>query len=195
MTYYDKVGERKEPYKEDETRGSSIIQPLNYKCDMLSQAWMDSRVLATLDRWLEKVGYSPRSMSEVARRPLEVLVEHLVETGQVEMIENTAEARLILQTKYRVTLNRGQRAGKNVLHNQILSDRRSELGERVKSGSRFNDAQKPVVNKNQVSEDVLREAVRRFKELEQQDRDRIKDEAIGAAKNSNMIVKEDKANE
>ena len=44
-------------YKEDSTRGSSLINPLNYKGDVLVQVWVDSRVLATLCRWLDGLVY------------------------------------------------------------------------------------------------------------------------------------------
>ena len=87
MTYYDKEGNRKIPYKEDSTKGSSLIQPITYKGDMLTQAWIDSRVIATLVNWMEKNEIYPRTMSEVARRPLEMLVESLVKNGEVQMIE------------------------------------------------------------------------------------------------------------
>ena len=70
-------GERTEPYKEDSTKGNSLINPLNYKGDVLVQVWVDSRVLATLCGWLDDKGTYTRYMSQVVRRPLEVLVDLL----------------------------------------------------------------------------------------------------------------------
>jgi hypothetical protein len=84
------------PYKEDSTKGGSIIQPLRYKGDVLVQVWIDSRILATLANWLEKNGDYPRFMSEVVRIPLEVIVETVTNNGSVNMIENTVEARNML---------------------------------------------------------------------------------------------------
>lgn len=133
--------ERTEPYKEDSTDGSSIVNPLNYKGDVLVQVWIDSRILATLANWLEKNGTYPRFMSQVVRRPLELLTANLVDNEDVELVDDTASARLLLESRFQVDLNRGGRGGKNVLHNKILSDRRIEASERV---GRFNDVQKPM---------------------------------------------------
>ncbi len=153
MTTYDKNGERIAPYAQDKTGGTSKINPLNYKGDVLTQTWIDSRVLASLTVWMEKVGYRPRTLSDVARKPLEVLLEFLVESGDAEMVESTADARSLLQNKFRVSLNRGSRnsraddvrGGKNILHNTVLSGRRQELGERMSQGQVFNDAQRPIM--------------------------------------------------
>lgn len=194
MSYYDKDGGRKEPYKEDETRGSSIVKPLNYKCDTLTQAWVDSRVLVTLDNWLRKKGFIPKSMSEVVRKPLEILVEHLVEIKDIEILEDTTEARNTLQYRYRVKLNRGERSGKNILHNQILSSQRNELGEKVMEGSRFNDTQRPAMRAGRVDKETLAKAVEIFNTIGEKSIEEVRAEAIEAARNSTLMVKKGENN-
>lgn len=144
--YDSKTGERVAGYKKDSTQGRSRIDPLNYKGDVLTQAYVDSRVLATLCLWLERTGLIPRSLSDVARRPLELLFEHLVETDSIEPIDDTAQARELLQSRFRVGLNRGGRGLKNVMHNTVLSSMRQGLGEKTLAGQRFNDAQRPDIS-------------------------------------------------
>ena len=117
--------------KVDSTKGSSMINPLNYKGDVLVQVWMDSRVVATLAQWLENSGTYPRFMSQAIRRPSEVLVSHLIDEGEVEMVDDTITARSMLQRRFNVDLNRGGRGGKNILHNQVLSDSRTRLTARL----------------------------------------------------------------
>lgn len=121
-----------EDYKEDSTKGSSLIKPLNYKGDVLVQVWVDSRVLATLCRWMDEQGEYARFMSQVVRRPLEVLAEFVSDQGS-EMIDDTGEARKMLERRFGVNLNRGGRGSKNVMHNLVLSDKRNELNERIVS--------------------------------------------------------------
>lgn len=135
--------DRTKPYAEDSTKGQSMINPLNYKGDVLVQVWVDSRVLATLCRWLDKNDCHSRFMSQVVRRPLEVVADMLVSNREVEMVDSTTEARDMLERRFGVDLNRGGRGSKNVMHNLALDDRRDELGERVAKASRFNDVSKP----------------------------------------------------
>ncbi len=129
----DYIQDVDEKYKVDSTRGNSMINPLNYKGDVLVQVWVDSRVLATLYKWLDNQGVYVRYMSQVVRRPLEVLASFLVDNDEVEMVDDTTEARNILHKKFGIDLNRGGRGLKNAMHNTVLSARRGELGERVKS--------------------------------------------------------------
>lgn len=117
-------------YKEDSTRGKSVLNPVNYKGDALIQVWMDSRILATLLMWLDRQEQYPRFMSEVVRIPLQTLVEYLVEGGDVKMVEETGKARRMLESRFRIDLNKGKRGKKNVLHNQILSDSRRRIAVR-----------------------------------------------------------------
>lgn len=129
MREYDKAGNRVREYREDSTKGNSLIKPLNYKGDVLVQVWVDSRVLATLCKWLEGEGVYTRFMSQVVKRPLEVLAEFVVENEGVERVDDTSEARSMLEKRFGVNLNRGEKGKKNVLHNVILSEKRKELGE------------------------------------------------------------------
>lgn len=143
--------ERIKPYVEDSTKGHSLINPLNYKGDVLVQVWVDSRVMATLCRWLDNNGLYSRYMSQVVRRPLEVLTESMVENGEVEIVDDTAEARVILERRFGVDLSRGGRGSKNTMHNVALSVRRGELGERVMASKKFDDVSRPGVFKRRFS--------------------------------------------
>ena len=134
---------KEKDYKVDSTRGKSLINPLNYKGDVLVQVWMDSRVLATLCRWLDNSEFHSRFMSQVVRRPLEVLAESMVANGEVEIVDDTAEARSMLERRFGVDLNRGGRGTKNLQHNVTLSINRAELGDRLTREKRYNDVNKP----------------------------------------------------
>ena len=146
-------------YKEDSTKGNSLIQPLNYKGDVLTQTWVDSRVLATLTYWMESVGFYPKTLSDVARRPLELLMEMLVTEGKVGIIDDTNQARELLSRRFRVNLNRGGRGGKNILHNQVLSDMRSDLAENLLRQKERDDVSRPNT-KHVVSPENMEEMVR-----------------------------------
>lgn len=142
-------GSRKEAYKEDSTKGRALMNPINYKGDVLTQVWIDSRLLASLAVWMEKNGNYPRFLSEIVRGPLVVLAETLVDGGEMEMIEDTVKAREMLENRFRITLNKGGRGERNVLHNQILSERRKELGERIgNSRQRPNDVARPSASES-----------------------------------------------
>jgi hypothetical protein len=152
-------------YVVDSTKGSSMINPLNYKGDVLVQVWVDSRVLATIVRWMDSKGNYPRFMSQGVRRPLEVLTGFLVDNGEVEMVEDTDEARTILTRRFNIDLNRGGRGTKNVTHNLALSDRRNDLGERIQASSRINDVSRPMRGQNDPNIAALvEEAKRVYKE-------------------------------
>jgi len=153
---------REKEYAVDSTRGSSLINPMNYKGDVLVQVWIDSRVLATVTRWMDEKGNYPRFMSQAVRRPLEVLVEFLVNNGEVKMTDDTAEARKFLIRRFNVALNRGGRGEKNVVHNITLSDRRDELSKRIRSNVKADDIGKPKMDR--VNE-IITEAERKYREL------------------------------
>ena len=120
-------------YKEDSTKGMSLVDPKKYKGDVLVQVWMDSRMLATLSNWLDKEGNYTRFLSEVVKDSLGDLCNHLVESGVVSMIDDTVAARRLLEMKYRVNLNPQGRGEKNKLHNIMLSDRRKSLTGKIGS--------------------------------------------------------------
>lgn len=151
-------------YAIDSTKGSSMINPLNYKGDVLVQVWVDSRVLATIVRWMDSKGNYPRFMSQGVRRPLEVLTGFLVDNGEVEMVEDTDEARTILTRRFNIDLNRGGRGTKNITHNLALSDRRNDLGERLQVSNRINDVSRPMRGQNNPKVAALLERARIYKE-------------------------------
>jgi hypothetical protein len=159
-------GERTTPYKEDSTKGNSIINPLNYKGDVLVQVWVDSRVLATLSRWLEDHGTYTVHMSQVVRRPLEVLVDLLVNSGDATLIDSTIDARELLSRRYGVDLNRGGRGTKNIMHNMTLSMRREDIAEAAEKDKRIYDVNRPLrTNQNAAILAKVEEAKRKYKEL------------------------------
>ncbi len=162
--YKPRDRERKEPYAMDSTKGGSVINPLNYKGDVLVQVWVDSRVLATLCRWLDNQGVYTRFMSQVVRRPLEVMVDFLVESKEVELVDNTVEARVELTRRYGVDLNRGGRGTKNIDHNIILTVRREELSERVNREKLVDDASRPLRFGTRSKQ--VEDAVKVYRELE-----------------------------
>lgn len=168
-------------YKEDSTKGKSILQPMNYKGDVNAQAWIDSRVLATLSNWLERDGNRTKYLSDCVKRPLIALVEYLVNAGQVEMIEDTGKARRLLIARYGVELNRGNKGRKNELHNRIVSDKRAVLKE---NDHRFNDVERPVDYKKDDprAAELARQAEGKYKEMFG-DRQQTVGEVLELAKN------------
>ena len=115
-------GKGHEP-KVDSTRGEAFVDPRTFKGDVLVQVWVDSRVIATLSEWIDNTGNSTRYMSEVVKGILNAVLVQVVESGEVEMIEWSDDARELLEKKYRVNLNPGGRGMRNVIHNQVLTDR------------------------------------------------------------------------
>jgi len=186
MAYYGRDGERKIEYKEDSTKGKSLIIPRSYKCDGLVQMWIDRRILATLNDWLEKIGYMPRSLTEVARKPLEMLVDHLIETGQIEMTDDTVSATEKIEKRYRVRLNKSHRGEKNLLHNTVLSGMREEDAVRLAEAYKAEDINRMNLKKR-VDPDVLKRAVEIYNSLPNQ-KDQTKEEAMEIAKDSGLVV-------
>jgi hypothetical protein len=158
-------GERKDPYKEDSTRGMSIINPLNYKGDVLVQVWVDSRILATLMHWLDAQGTYPTYMSQVVRRPLEVLTDVLVNGGDATLIDNTVEAREMLQRRFKVDLSRGGRGEKNKVHNITLSMRREDLAESLNKQRMVYDIHRPLRTTTVIRPDASTEPTEPHKGL------------------------------
>lgn len=182
VNYYDKEGQRKEEYKVDATRGRSLIQPRNYKGDANIQVWMDSRVLATLTIWMEKEGMMPRFMSEVVRDPLTMLTERLVEEGRVRMVEDTGEAREILNRRFRVDLNKGGRGNKNKLHNMVLSGMRVE--------DNREDASRTKRSRMVVSQEEMDKMLGIMRDLDRQDFEAQKEKDIERLKSEGRLVEE-----
>lgn len=168
----------------DSTRGKSVIDPVDYKGDALVQVWIDSRVLATLSIWLDGEGDPTRFLSEVVKVPLSALVELLVGQGDVELVDDTAEARAMLRRKYRVNLNPQGRGGKNVLHNVVLSDRRRKLGGVVRGildGAEAGDVSVPMGRAGRASaKELAEEALEIYQGLEEEDLGKAKQETDGS---------------
>ena len=153
-------------YAVDSTRGASLVNPLNYKGDVLAQVWIDARILATLCRWMDGNGEYARFLSEVVRRPLEAMVGTLVKNEEIEMVDDTVEARTLLERRFGVDLSRGGRGGKNVLHNIVLSERRGELGEELRSREGEGgvpDVERP--SRGKKTSKITEEAVKIYKQL------------------------------
>ena len=109
---------------EDSTKGRADVNPRTYKGDVYAQAWVDSRKLATLSIWLDDNGWRTRFLSEVIKFTLDIVLENLIESKTVEMIEFTEDARVILEAKYNAKLNPGERGKNNRTHNLTLDGRR-----------------------------------------------------------------------
>jgi len=193
--------ERTKPYAEDSTDGGSLINPLNYKGDVLVQVWMDSRVLATLCRWLEGGGTYSRFMSQVVRIPLETLASHLVDNDEVEMVDSTSEARDLLVRRFGIKLNRGGRGEKNILHNITLTDKRDELTEKILSKDReaISDVHHPL----KIKAMRVQEAINEFNKSEEVKIDTAEDiearelrmeELISGSKNVKLKMADEEAN-
>ena len=155
------------PHKKDSTKGKSYIDPIQYKGDVLSQVWVDSRVLATLALWMESQGLYPRFMSDLVREPLTTLVNSLVKNGEVEMVESTSEARDMLTLRFRTNLNRGGRGGKNVLHNKVLTTQREEVADAIRQRDEITSQVRPGRGKHsRIDSELVRQAIEQYKEIE-----------------------------
>ena len=110
---------------EDSTKGKSDINPRTYKRDVLMQVWLQSRHLATLLKWLEDGGSVIRFRSEIVQITLEQVVEHLVNTDAVKMVEYAEDAQKMLE-RFGVESNPSGRGGKNAFHNLTLDNRMRE---------------------------------------------------------------------
>lgn len=152
---------RRGEYREDCTDGRySVLNPVRFKGDALVQVWMDSRELATVSEWLDKDSNRTRFLSEVVKEGIHILCENIVESGEVKMIEETAEARALLEDKYEINLNPNGRGEKNVFHNQILSERKRS--ERESTPDRIRDLQrvaketyKTVTGKSSIFDELI----------------------------------------
>lgn len=146
---------------------------------------MDSRVLATLSRWLDKSDNYTRFMSEVVKDSMSMLCDRLVEIGEVEMVDDTMHARQMLERKYRVNLNPGDRGRRNRQHNVLLTEKRKQIG--VVSGANVDQAlRRPLA----VSEEELARLVKIAEGYipNEEDSDRLKEDTLKAARDSGMIA-------
>ena len=161
-------------YKENSTRGKSLILPKRYKKDALVQAWIDRRVLATLSVWLDENGYRTRFMSDVVRIVLEEIANQAVKSGEVYKIEFTEDATKILESKYRVDLNPSGRGLKNLTHNLVLDRMRRRSGV-VGSATGVTSVEEDMETRKWVAKAVeifrqIEEAEERNRKIEQEKR-------------------------
>jgi hypothetical protein len=122
-------------YKEDVTRGKySIVNPKTYKGDSLVQAWLERRKLAGICEYMDTHGSKeeqPRFMSDILRFVIDRAYEQLVSAGLCREWE-ILPAGEYLESKFRIELNPQERGKKNLNHNLILQERKSE--ERIRIG-------------------------------------------------------------
>lgn len=118
-------------YVEDSTKGKSVLDPKSYKRDVLMQVWLQSRYLATLLKWLDKSSTFVKFRSDIVQIVMEQVVHHLVDNGEVEMVEFATDAQSILSGRFGAQSNPSGRGGKNAYHNLVLDERRKEKDEYV----------------------------------------------------------------
>lgn len=191
-------------YVENSTKGSSRIEPRTYKRDVLMQVWMQSRHLATLLKWLDSSGVLIRFRSEIVQVVIEQVLHHLVDSGEVEMIEFAEGARVMLENRFGAASNPSGRGEKNVYHNLTLDSRRKELGiepRTVMAQTQTSDEQstdtsidwekiqkKIKVEEEEEAREKLRESMERIREAGQIDKDGV---ITPMGKGSSVVYQED----
>ena len=178
-------------YKEDSTKGKALILPKTYKGDVVVQVWIDSRVLATLSQWLDRNDNYTRFMSDVVKDSLGLLVETIVENGE-ELIDDTMRARNMLERKYRVNLNKGERGLRNVKHNTLLTQSKKSIrGIKTKYPQ---VSERTYVGSEEVSDEELqklaKEAYEKHKRKKEENEE-LKRNEMEKARNSCLIVNEE----
>ena len=113
---------REKGFKEDSTKGKARMIPVNYKGDVIVQAWLDARKLLVLSRWLDKGGYNTQNLSNIIKFTVDEIVEQLISSGMEQKVEYTKDARTLLEDKYRCDLNPSGRGERNMVHNMRLDD-------------------------------------------------------------------------
>jgi hypothetical protein len=168
-------------YKRDSVRGRCpIIDPVNYKPDTLLQVWIDSRKLVMLDKWLGKNGISTRFMADIGREVLDIVVDQLLATGEVEKVELSRDAMDYLKIKFRkLELNPGGRGKRNIQHNLVLDSRR-ERGLMEESDHSMILGVTQTTNRNSEEEIERRRlneeaSARAFKQLEEEQKREAKE--------------------
>jgi len=167
--------------REDSTKGKARIMPVNYKGDVLVQAWIDARKLAVLSIWLDK-GYETKHLSDLIKFTVDELVSQLVETGIVEKIEFSKDARDLLMMKYRAQLNPGGRGERNALHNLHLDE--------LRRGNVYRDERSKTVYGTGIPQIFdIDKAVKIYKEKERNEKieEQIKKQTIEAFKDPRIV--------
>ena len=117
---------RKKGYAENSTRGNAKMIPVEYKKDVIVQAWIDARKLVVLDRWLADAGYNTKFISNIIQFTVDEVVEQVIALGHVQKVEYTKDARILLDAKFKTDLNPSGRGERNVSHNLRLDDVRKD---------------------------------------------------------------------
>ena len=117
---------RKKGYAENSTRGNAKMIPVEYKKDVIVQAWVDARKLVVLDRWLNRSGYTTKFISNIIQFTVDEVVEQVIALGHVQKVEYTKDARILLDDKFKTDLNPSGRGERNVSHNLRLDDVRKD---------------------------------------------------------------------
>jgi hypothetical protein len=91
--------------------------------DSVVQSRIDKRYLATATRWYVKENNLPMTISELIRYIVEDFVHVLVNNGKIEFIEESENARQLLEELYRSrVLNPSRRGIRNEYSNLLLDD-------------------------------------------------------------------------
>lgn len=185
-------------YVRNSTKGSAIVDPVDYKGDAFVQCWVDSRVLATISNWLDMEGRVTRFLSEVVKDGLQILCDNLVEKQLVELVDDTKDARNLLSLKYRVNLNPKGRGMRNLRHNLVLSERRKKLG-LIKSdfrGVSKVDVNSPMrVRSGSLDDEERRrkvdEALEIYRKIEEEEMKKSLEKQVEDFKRSSFVVEEE----
>jgi len=185
-------------YVRNSTKGSAMVDPVDYKGDAFVQCWVDSRVLATISNWLDMEGRVTRFLSEVVKDGLQILCDNLVEKQLVELVDDTKDARNLLSLKYRVNLNPKGRGMRNLRHNLVLSERRKKLG-LIKSdfrGVSKVDVNSPMrVRSGSLDDEERRrkvdEALEIYRKIEEEEMKKSLEKQVEDFKRSSFVIKDE----
>lgn len=143
---------------EDSTRGKCYMNPKTYKGDVPVQTWLDSRYLATMSTWLDNKGISNRFLSDIVRNAMEIVVDSLIEQGEIAMVDDTRVARDMIEFKYRIKLNAHGRGERNIIHNITLTEKRKDMNySSIRNYNEVNNADDRLIEINKKSMQILKE--------------------------------------
>jgi hypothetical protein len=118
-------------------------------CDCVVQTRVDKTTLATLFKFFDEGGNTPRSASELGRMALETLREVLVTNRLVRPIENTSEALRVLQNYGIRGLNPLGRGLSNQMKNLQLEGLKPEFDKGV-YGSLEGEKKDPIMSPEEL---------------------------------------------
>ena len=166
-------------YVENSTKGASMVMPKSYKGDALVQAWLDSRKVGLLSRWLDQDGPNTRFLSDVLRLTVDAAVDALIAEGWE--LKGIDESRNMLERKYRTNLNPQGRGLKNLMHNRVLDSRRAPVSE-SKTGF--------VEETDEEMRRAIEEAMRKAREEKAESVKQMTERAVEAARASGLLYEE-----